>query len=694
MTTHSPLFLLAALGLLSAAGPAAAVDTSTWKCESCPYPKGVSGRVEIGAGAVSDASPRFGTYTGLNEDGGYLVLGGDIAYRGDSGYFADLSAVDLGLDVRRLAARVGREGSYSLRLGYAELPRYYTEGAMTPFLGVGGNVLTLPSGYPQSSTATMPLAGTLQPVATGVQLKRFDLGGTLLAGERWSYRVSLRRDQREGTKPMFGSFFNSASQLVAPVDHRNDQLEIAAAYDGGRLQTTLAYQISKFDNGVESLTWSNPFWPVVPGASRGQLALAPDSEQHQISGSAAYEISPALRASADFAYGRMTQDQAYLAPTLTPDLAAIVTPLPSASLDGRVDTFSGTARIAAALPAGVRLNASYSRNERDNRTTRQTYPLVATDVFLDTAQRTNTPFDFIQDLFKVQADWRGSDGLKVAAGFEKDYRDRSYQEVLTTRETTLWGRLGLRAGEMVGLTFKLARADRSHSPYGTSVWFGAPENPLLRKYTLAARTRDSGAVRADIAIGEGLQLGLDADVAVDDYTESIVGLTQARNSGIGADLSATVSDATSVQVYARGDWIRSRQAGSAQYGAPDWRAENDDTARVFGIGVRHALIPEKLDLGADLVFSRSSSRTEMTTPVGPSTFPDVRGSTDSLKLFAAYKLSETMTVNASLWHERYRSADWRLDGVLPATLPNLLALGEVSQQYRINVLRVALRYAF
>ncbi len=39
MRTFSPLVLLGALGALSvaASGALAAVDTSQWKCESCPF---------------------------------------------------------------------------------------------------------------------------------------------------------------------------------------------------------------------------------------------------------------------------------------------------------------------------------------------------------------------------------------------------------------------------------------------------------------------------------------------------------------------------------------------------------------------------------------------------------------------------------------------------------------------------------
>jgi hypothetical protein len=75
MKIHSPLHILGALGLLCSSS-AWAVDTSAWTCESCPYPKGLSGTVEVGAGNVSDKSAKFGTYTGLQRKGAYAVLGG------------------------------------------------------------------------------------------------------------------------------------------------------------------------------------------------------------------------------------------------------------------------------------------------------------------------------------------------------------------------------------------------------------------------------------------------------------------------------------------------------------------------------------------------------------------------------------------------------------------------------------------
>ena len=249
MKIFSSLHLLAALGALgAAAGASAQVDTSQWKCTACPYPKGTTGSVDAGVGYVTDSSKKFGDYTGLDEKGAFLDLGGNVSHRGENGYFADLWGADLGLDSRRLYGQAGREGLYSLNLGYSEIPRHLTEGARTPFLGIGSSLLTLPPGFPAADTASMPLAGTLQPIDIGFKYKRLDLGGTFIGEQGWSANLSLRHDERDGTRPVSGSFLSTASQFVAPVNEKTDGAELTVAYATKQLQATVSYLFSSFRN--------------------------------------------------------------------------------------------------------------------------------------------------------------------------------------------------------------------------------------------------------------------------------------------------------------------------------------------------------------------------------------------------------------------------------------------------------------
>jgi MtrB/PioB family decaheme-associated outer membrane protein len=462
------------------------------------------------------------------------------------------------------------------------------------------------------------------------------------------------------------------------------------------LQATLAYQVSLFRNGQESLTWTNPFTPVVSGAGTGQLALAPDNQFHQIVGSLGYDISPKIRASGDFAFGRMTQDATYLDPTLNLDPAAGLpdrTGLPAQSLRGRANTFNGSVRITANPTERLRLNASYARDLRDNRTPSESYPAVSTDMFLGLQPRSNQSFSFTQDRFKLNAEYRGPGSLKGSVGADQEYMKRTRQEVGTTRETTLGGRLAAQPRDDLSLAFKLAHAQRGHSTYGVATWIDPAENPLLRKYNQADRTRDTAGLRADLTVRESVTLGFNVDYAKDDYNRSVIGLIEARSVNVGADLSAALNEATQVHLFAQGERIRSKQAGSQLFAQPDWYGRSKDAVDTVGLGVKHGLPNGKYEMGADLVFARSRGDVAV-DGVSAAPFPTATTALDSLKLHASYRLTDSVSLMGSYWFEQYTAQDWRLDGVLPSTVPNLLSLGEQTPRYSVSIVRVALRYRF
>lgn len=692
MRTYSSLPLLAALGILSA-GSALAVDTSDWKCKTCPYPTGASGSVDVSVGAVSKAAAAFGSYSGMDRDGAFGALGGELSYRGETGYFADLVASDLGLETGALSARTGREGLYALNLGYSELTRRYGDDLLSPFVGIGSAVLTLPAGFPAATSGAMPLASTLQAVNPELTIKRYDVGGTLIGGLNWTYRISLRRDVRDGTRPISGAFFSTASQLIAPVNQTTDQFEISAAYARRGLQANVAYQVSQFRNDDLSLTWTNPFKSVVAGATRGQLSLAPDNQFHQVSGSVGYDITPSIRASINLAAGRMTQDAAYLPATLNASLLPSLGGLPSNSLDGRVDTFDGSARITATVLDGLRLNASYARNVRENRTAVQTYNGVDTEVFI-AVPRSNTPFTFKQDRVKLGADYRLKNGLKLSAGVDQDNKERSYSEVVQTRETTVWGRVGAQPRDNVALSLKLAHADRSHSSYGVATWFGTAENELLRRLNLADRRRDSAAIRADVTVNEKVSLGATAEYHDNSYGDTQIGLNSGHGFDLGFDVAVALSEQTQISGYVQAQKARSTVAGSTQAAAPNWTASDQDRFEVLGLNVKHAFVANKLDVGADLSVARSRSNRLVQVSISDPSFPTAKTARDTLKLFASYKISPSITLDGSIWHERYDAQDWSLDGITPAALSDLLALGLAAPRYEINALRLNLRYRF
>ena len=694
--TSNQLLLLGVLSALSsgvaAQGAGGAVDTSQWKCESCKFEDGLSGSVDVGAGAVSDKSAKFGDYTGLNNSGGYLIGDGSASYRGKDAEYWRVDASNLGLKSRAINAEGGKQGSYKLLLKYDELPHFISDNAQTPFIGSGGASLTLPAGFPAATTGAMPLAGTLQQVDIGTERKRLGVGGSWMPITDWEYALNVRHETKDGTKRTAGSFFVNSSQLIEPVDYVTDQVDASAAYSGKKFQMKLAYYGSKFRNGNSALTWQDPY-TAVNGETVGQLALPPGNEFHQVSASAGYQFTDRTRATADIAVGRMTQNDSLLAYTQN---ATLGVPGPGGSLNGRAATLDAALKLSSAVTDRMRLNAVYTHNDRDNQTPQAAYQTVITDMFpVPGVTTTNLPYSFKQDKLKLSGDYRFSDKLRGALGADFDTHKRTYAEVDTTREDTAWGKVSSRLADKVDLTLKLAHGERRNSgSFQPIVGITPPENPLLRKYNLANRTRDTVGLRADFAVEERVSVGLGLDSSEDKYSDTTIGLTSGKDFNVNGDVSVIITERTSMHFFANHQEIRSKQAGSQTFSAPDWSADNKDTIDFFGLGIKHAAIKDKLDIGADYSVTHSRSDINVITGLSTPGFPQLTTSLDSLKLYATYRMKENVSLQAGYWYERYDSKDWMLDGVAPSTIPNVLALGLQAPQYHVNVIRLSVRYKF
>ncbi|MDH4325169.1 MAG: MtrB/PioB family decaheme-associated outer membrane protein [Betaproteobacteria bacterium] len=700
MRTAKQLFLLGTLAALSAAAAAAdttagagqaVVDTSKWPCSLCKFEDGLSGTLEVGGGNVSDSSFKFGEYNGHQEKGGFAIGEAAVRYRGAGGTYANVAATNLGLDTRSVDAEGGQQGRYKLLLKYRQSPHFVSDSAQTPFVGSGGASLTLPAGFPAGATGLMPLAGTLRPVELETQRQDLAAGASWTPARAWAYGVNFRHLVREGTKGTAGTFFVNAAQLVAPVDYVTDEMDASASYTGARWQAKFAYYGSSFRDGNASLTWQNPFTPVFPGAVSGQLALPPDNQFHQISASLGYQLTHRTRATADIAVGRMAQDEAFLAPTLNATVAA--PGLPRASLDGRVATLNASLKLNSVINDRLRLNAMYSHNDRDNRTPQAVYSWVTTDMFL-AVPRTNLPYGFTQDKLALRADYRVAARFKASTGFDYDAHKRTFQEVGNTRENTLWHKMIFRPLDNVDTTLKLAHSDRRNSGYQGVAAITPPENPLLRKYNLANRKRDSTELRADIAATERISIGVQVDASEDDYSDSTIGLTSGRELNLSGDVSMMVSDETSLHFLANRQEIKSEQAGSQAFSTPDWRGKNKDTIDLFGIGVKHTVVKDKLDVGADYTLTRSKGAISVSGGAAGPAFPDLTTSRDSLKLHADYRIRSNLSLRAGYWYERYESENWMLSGVMPDTIPTVLTFGEQAPRYSVHVIAMSVRYKF
>jgi MtrB/PioB family decaheme-associated outer membrane protein len=694
--TPATIRLLVSMALAAQAGTLAAQqapNTSQWQCNDCPFPKEASGEVAASALNVTSDSYAFGRYTGL-EKGGYFGLDVDAVSSEPNGDYFSLYATDLGLPYGALDFETGVHGRFKLNVRLADLPYRISDSGRTPYEGVGTNSLTLAPGWvPGITTATMPgLAGSLREVDIDSKRRRADIGAAVIPGRDWEVGVSFKQEQREGTKRMSGAFFFNSMQLVAPVNYLTEEVEAYASYAARKWQVRLAYQGSTFTDNDSALKWQNAFVEVLPGASYGQLALPPDNQAHQVSVTGAYQFTDRTRGTASLALGSMKQNETFLPATINPTLGSIA--LPRNSLEGEVATTRADVKLVSALTQKLGLNIAYLRDDRDNKTPQAAYTWVTTDMIVAPTTRTNTPYSYTRDLLKVSGDYRVTPRAKASLGVDREDMKRTYQEVDKTTENTLWAKYTLRTREHVDVTLDAARAKRDGSSY-QDLGLTPPENPVLRKYNMADRDRDTVGIRVAMIPWDGMTLGFDYNLSKDDYSNSAVGMTYAKRYSMGTDLAAQVAEGTSVHVYYNFEEIKSQQAGAQSLtNPPDWSAENVDTVQTAGIGIRHTIIQDKLDVGADLTTSHSVGDVKVTVSAADPKFPNITSDMNSVKVHATYRLTKALAIRGAVWHERYNSSSWATNYVTPTTMPNVLSLGETSPNYKVSVASLTVRYSF
>lgn len=190
------------LGIHSPLTEAAESESSKPACKQCIKYFGWRGVLDFGLGYVSDESLRFGDYRGLEDEGFYAAVDGDLHYRDQQGRYFNVYASDLGYDSRKLEIQGGNQGHYQLRFAWQEIPKYRGFGTQTPFTGVGGDTLTLPADWIHSTTTggMTALDSSLAAAFLKTQRKTLDAGATVRFARNWSFKVDVQQQKKDGTR--------------------------------------------------------------------------------------------------------------------------------------------------------------------------------------------------------------------------------------------------------------------------------------------------------------------------------------------------------------------------------------------------------------------------------------------------------------------------------------------------------------
>lgn len=668
---------------------------ANWKCFFCKFEYGWRGLANFGLEDLSQGSYKYGEYTGLVKSGVYPDAGFDVHYLDRKGDYLHAYGSRLGLESRRVSAEGGRQGVYEINVLYQEIPHYVYLSAVTPFTNPGASSLKLPANWvPGGSTGTMPdLGASLQPF--DIEKKRTIARVRIkLPPHRthWSYAVGFQHETQKGIEAMGGSFLTTSTLLPQPIDYATDQVNASANYAVKLWQLKFAYYGSFFHDSNAALRWQNPFTPYAAGADVGQIGQAPNNNFNQLSIAGAWQFPAATRLMAMLAYGQGRQNAQFLPVTINPNLQT--NPLPRSSLDGKVITRNYVLRVNSSPVSRLNLTADYTYDRHADLTPQALFPQVLTDAFV-TGSQLNYPYSFEKRSTSLDADYRLNHSVRLSVGGEHRNEQQEFDNTVDTRTNSVWVSSHIQPVEKVGLYLKLLGSHRVAPDYVSLANILSPENPLLRQYNIGNRTRTQGQATLSYMPVEYLDLSLQWQQNVDQYTDTNVGLTASRDTNYTVNLGLQPSEHVSLSAYYTEEHILNDQAGSQNYSVADWYGDRKDVVQTAGMDVEWKNVAmTHWGVGASFLYQLARGEIVLIKGGAVAPFPNIVEKMQGIQLYATRELSDHLALRLGYGYQRYRSNDWALDNVGPATVPNVLTLGIQSPNYTINILAVSVEYAF
>ncbi len=684
----------AAFAFTTASADPPSADTSDWKCTQCPFMQGYKAETEVGALGGSGLNASFGRYTGLDHDSAYADASGSGQYRSDDGSYADYDLEHLGLASREGYVEGGREGRYDLRVSYDGQPvRLYDTGA-TPFKAEGSSVALPARWIPAGSTDRMIALGpSLTPIDIESNWSTVALLARYYASPSWTLFTEFRRQAQVGTGLTSASFLTEAMQLPQPFNYVTNSLQAGAAWTGqilGRMASfRLSYLGSWFDDDYKSILFANPYLPIVPGSTQGQLGTPPGNRLQQFTATGNVQLPWSTTLTFAASVGTLKQNDAFLPVSTLPGATA---PTPG-SLDGDVHlshyALGGSSRPLPKL--SLRGNATY--DGRDDKTSPQTIAYTVTDTFPGGTAVTPR---YSEDRVHLDggADYVLAHWLKIGVGGKLDDIHYGPGQVVTwTQNAESWGRAVVTPIEPLSFTLKIGDGLRKASSFDTAALPPA-ENTRIWEYNYAPRDRVFYILTGAWNATSTLTWSVEGSIVRDDFRSTQLGLLAAHQYRGSTNLTWTPTDKLSAYVDGGYQRLFNLQNGSSGADTTPWYVA--DRVRYWNVGVGGRWIPqERWTLSLDFMMAPSYDNMDTTPAIGPQqAFPQNATKLDSTRFDVAYHATSAMDVHLRYTRETYNSSDWALNGVGPSTLPNLLAMGIQPYQDNVNLFSLTMRYQF
>jgi len=528
-------------------------------------------------------------------------------------------------------------------------------------------------------------------------------------------------EHRSGSRPFGGNFgFNNAVEIPEPINYDTYNARLDAEYASDILYAKLGYAHSTFNNSDQSVIFDNPLSTTFP---MGRYSLPPSNTYNEVHLTLAKSLPLVSRLTTSFSYGFFRQNEKLLPYTISSALAPFdsTSSLPRQSAQAKVDKFLANAVFTARPIERLHVKLTGRYYMHNNKTPEEEFENIRADVSPEDPEET----EYVSWISReVGADITYEVFRRTNVGFAYKYDSETYFNGSSNTERINTFRV---TGDTFAVDWMNARVILEYlnreSAYPDYV---EAELPWERKFYAADLARMSATLMTDFTLSDRVDLGLEYIFSNDNYNESIFGLQDGWHHTATLDVDYSPTD--SVSVYAFYTYEnhetkqKSRDWSDGGTGDPfgsepgvdsfsNWTVDLTEQVHSVGLGGKVGIIPDKLKLKLDGVFSLVDGKADFESPVGGASpdrnnYPPVDfGNMDDTtwwKICAGleYAVTQKLSLTGGYRFESWDINDYTYDGLTEVKrntagdYNGILGMNSLYRNYDVHTIYLLASYTF
>ena len=659
----------------------------------------LSGRLS----SVEGDPARWQRYQDLRD--GVLFTGGRLL-RETPEWAATAGADNLGWRDQRFFGTYERIGRFKINGLWDQIPQFYSVDTRTAFTHQGEAVLVLDNAAQAAANLN-----TYPPISPQFDLReRRDVGTVRLSATpttQLDLTGGFTTTKHSGELPWGASFgFSNDNEVALPYNSRTNDVDGGVQWTNARAMIRGAYSGSSFNNIDDTLTWDNPLvlTDSASASGHGRTALWPSNSLQTLSTAGYAKLAHRTQVTGSLAYGWWDNNEPLLPFTINSALPQFALPRPTA--EAAAHTVATNIGLVSRPEDDWRFSARFRRYDYNNNSPETA---ITDYISYDTSVAT-TPtggpklLAHSRNTFDADATWTALHPVAVTVGYTNNHNGYDFRIFESTNENVFQLKV-----DTVGSQWATFRA---HYEYGSRTGSGLDEEslveigeqPEMRHYDLANRTRNRFVGQVDVTPSEALTLSLSTGLGKDNFDDSYFGLQAAtfRNVSLGADYQfprGLVAGATyNYERYSGGQQSRSASPGE-QAADPNrnWTVDTRERVHYFSIYVQ----PPRFAHDTEVRFSYDYAHAfgDFTYDVGPalpapSQLPQTFNKLQDLRFDVRHRLTGRLAANFSYVYEPSRIFDFAFDPSVVDSIvqPSSLVLGYTYRPYTAHTALFGLSY--